>query len=338
MLNFLKFSKSLAIDLGTANTLTYVPSRGIVLNEPSVVAFDIQNDAVVAVGQQAKDMMGKTPPNIVVMRPIRDGVIADFKVTTTMLKYFIKKSITRCHLFPLTIVIAVPFGITPVEKRAVQEAAFQVGAKRVVLILEPMAAALGAGLPIEKPVGNMVIDIGGGTTDIAVIALTGIVCGCCIRTAGDEIDVAISRYVKQKYNLLIGLKTSEAIKKSLGSSCSGDSEQTARIRGQDLATRMPGIRKINSQEIQHAFAETLKAIEDAAIMTLEKTPPDLLIGIMEQGILLTGGGALLRNLDYKIKERTGISVVLARDSLTTVVQGAGEALTDSKLLQKISMN
>ena len=338
MFRFLRFPKNLAIDLGTVNTLVYVPSQGIVINEPSAVAFDIQHDSILAIGQDTKAMVGKTPKHIVIMRPMKDGVIADFKMTKTMLKYFIEKAIKRCRLFPPKVVIAVPSGITDVEKKAVRDSTFQAGASKVTIILEPIAAALGGGLPIQEPVGSMVVDIGGGTTDIAVIAMAGIVSGCCIRTAGDEMDEAIIQYIKQKHNLLIGQRIAERIKQTIGSAYPLDREQIAKIPGRELTSRMFRTRKISSEEIREALAGTVRTIVEAVIMTLEKTPPDLADDIIRRGILLTGGGALLRNLDDKIKETTGLPVALADDSLTTVAQGAGKVLTDPDLLRRIAID
>ena len=338
MLNFLKwFSKDLAIDLGTANTLIYVRGKGIVLNEPSVVAIDTRNGKIVAYGHEAKAMLGMTPDQITAVRPLKDGVIADFRITEALLRHFIKKVSNRNFLIRPRIVIAVPFGITEVEKKAVKDSAMQAGASEVTLLLEPMAAAIGAGLPILEPSGNMIVDIGGGTTEVAVISLAGIVFSRSIRIAGDEMDESIIQYIKRKYNLLIGLKTAEIIKKTLGSAYPLDSEKVVEVRGRDLAGGVPNMMKISSEEIRDALAETVFAIVDAIRVTLEKTPPELSADIIDRGIILTGGSALLQNLDYKIKEETGLPVALADDPLTTVVLGTGKVLTDLELLKKVSV-
>lgn len=339
MFQLLKYTKNLAIDLGTANTLVYVPFKGIVLNEPSMVAFDIRNDHILAVGQDAKAMIGKTPQHIVIMRPLKDGVIADFKMTKAMLQYFIRKTAKRFRFLPPHIVIAVPFGITDVEKKAVRDSACQAGASKVTIILEPMAAALGADLPIEEPIGNMIVDVGGGTTDVAVIAMSEIIAGCCIRTAGDEMDDAIIQYVRQKYNLLIGLRTAELVKQTIGSaySLNGTREQRTKICGRDVAGGLFRTVEISSEEVQEALTKTVETIVEAVMMTLENTPPDLADDIIERGILLTGGGALLKNLDYKVKEVTGLPVALSDDSLTSVANGAGKTLTTPHLLKKIAI-
>ncbi len=342
MFNFFKwFSKDLAIDLGTANTLVYIRGKGIVINEPSVVAIDTRNGKTVAIGQKAKAMIGMTPDQISAVRPMKDGVIADFSMTEEMLKYFIKKASSRNYPIRLIrprIVIAVPFGITEVEKKAVKDSALKSGASEVILILEPMAAAIGAGLPVQEPSGNMVVDIGGGTTEVAVISLAGIVFSRSIRIGGDEMDEAIIQYIKQKHNLLIGQRIAERIKQTIGSAYPLDREQIAKIPGRELTSRMFRTRKISSEEIREALAGTVRTIVEAVIMTLEKTPPDLADDIIRRGILLTGGGALLRNLDDKIKETTGLPVALADDSLTTVAQGAGKVLTDPDLLRRIAID
>ncbi len=338
MLNFFKwFSKDLAIDLGTANTLVYVRGKGIVMNEPSVVAIDTRDRSIVAIGQDAKAMLGMTPEQIMAIRPLKDGVIADFKITEELLKYFIKKASNRNYFLRPKIVIAVPFGITDVEKKAVKDSAFTAGASEVTIILEPMAAAIGAGLPIQEPSGNMVVDIGGGTTEVAVISLAGIVFSRSVRIAGDEMDEAVIQYIKRKYNLLIGLKTAEIIKKTIGSAYPMDSEKVVEVRGRDLASGVPSMMKVSSEEIRDALAETVFSIIDAVRVTLEKTPPELSADIMDRGIILTGGGSLLQNLDYKIKEETGIPVALADDPLTTVALGTGKAMTDPELLAKITV-
>ncbi len=334
------FSSDLAIDLGTANTLVAVKGKGIVLSEPSVVAVRTDNrmkDKVLAVGLEAKKMLGRTPGNIVAIRPMRDGVIADFDVTEAMLRHFIHKVHNRRTFVRPRIIIAVPSGITQVEKRAVKESAESAGAREVFLIEEPMAAAIGAGLPITEPTCNMVIDIGGGTTEVAVISLAGIVYSRSIRVAGDKMDAAIMQYIKRKYNLLIGSKTAEIIKKTLGSAYPLDSEKVVEVRGRDLASGVPNVMKISSEEIRDALAETVFSIIDAIRVTLEKTPPELSADIIDRGIILTGGSSLLKNLDYKIKEETGLPVALADDPLMTVALGTGKVLADPGLLKKVAV-
>jgi rod shape-determining protein MreB and related proteins len=331
------FSKDLAIDLGTANTLAYVKDKGIVMNEPSVVATDTRNGKIVAVGHEAKAMVGMTPDQISAVRPLKDGVIADFRMTEALLDYFIKKASNRNYLIRPRIVIAVPFGITEVEKKAVKDSVGQAGASDVKLVLEPMAAAVGAGLPIGEPSGNMVVDIGGGTTEVAVISLAGIVYSRSIRIAGDEMDEAIIQYIKRKYNLLIGDKTAEIIKKTLGSACPLDAEKVVEVRGRDLAEGVPSVMKISSEEIRDALAETVFAIVEAIRDTLEHTPPELSADIVDRGVILTGGGALLQNLDYKIKEETRLPVAMADDPLTTVAIGTGKIMSDETLLKKVAV-
>lgn len=332
------FSKDLAIDLGTANTLVSIPRQGIVINEPSFVAIDTLNDKILAVGQEAKEMFGRVSEPISIVRPLKDGVIADFRMATVMLKYFVKRAMAKTHFLRPRIVIAVPFGITEIEKKAVRDAALQVGASNVTIILEPMAAAIGAGLPIRQPLGSMVIDIGGGTTDVAVISLAGIVSGQSVRIAGDEMNEAITRYLKQKYNLLIGPKTAELLKITIGSASPLDSEQTVDVRGRDLARGIPCTQRVSSEEIRDALAETLLAIVDTVKRTLEETPPEVSADIMKHDIVLTGGGALLKNLDHKIRQETGLSVALADDPLTTVAVGAGKAMSESGYLKTIAVN
>ncbi|PIE34988.1 rod shape-determining protein [candidate division KSB3 bacterium] len=337
MLNVFKwFSKDLAIDLGTANTLVYMEGKGIIMNEPSVVATDTRTGKLVAIGHEAKAMLGMTPDQIVAMRPLKDGVIADFRMTEALLEHFIKKCVKSFFIKP-RIVVAVPFGITEVEKKAVKDSVIQSGASDVTLILEPMAAAIGAGLPIQEPSGNMIVDIGGGTTEVAVISLAGIVFSRSIRIAGDEMDEAIIQYIKRKYNLLIGSKTAEIIKKTLGSAYPLDSEKVVEVRGRDLASGVPNVMKISSEEIRDALAETVFSIIDAIRVTLEKTPPELSADIIDRGIILTGGSSLLKNLDYKIKEETGLPVALADDPLMTVALGTGKVLADPGLLKKVAV-
>jgi rod shape-determining protein MreB len=338
MFNVFKwFSKDLAIDLGTANTLAYVRGKGIVVNEPSVVATDTRTGKIVAIGQEAKAMVGMTPEQIKAVRPLKDGVIADFKMTEALLRYFSKKVGSRGSLIRPRIVIAVPFGITEVEKKAVKDSAFSAGASEVTLVLEPMAAAIGAGLPIEEPSGNMIVDIGGGTTEVAVISLSGIVASRSIRIGGDEMDEAIIQYIKRKYNLLIGEKTAEIIKKTLGSACPLDTEKVVEVRGRDLAGGVPSVMKISSEEIRDALAETVFSIVDAIRVTLEHTPPELSADIIDRGVILTGGGSLLQNLDYKIKEETGLPVSLADDPLLTVALGTGKIMMEKSLLHRVAI-
>lgn len=337
MLNVFKwFSTDLAVDLGTANTLVYIRGKGIVMNEPSVVATDTRTGKIVAIGHEAKAMLGMTPDQIVAVRPLKDGVIADFRMTEALLRHFIKKVCNNFLIRP-RVVVAVPFGITEVEKKAVKDSVIAAGATEVTLVLEPMAAAIGAGLPIQEPSGNMIVDIGGGTTEVAVISLAGIVYSRSIRIAGDEMDEAIIQYIKRKYNLLIGVKTAEIIKKTLGSAYPLDSEKVVEVRGRDLAGGVPNVMKISSEEVRDALAETIFSIIDAIRITLEKTPPELSADIIDRGIILTGGGSLLKNLDYKIKEETGLPVALADDPLTTVALGTGKALTDKELLRKVAI-
>lgn len=334
-------SKDLAIDLGTANTLVYVKGKGIVSNEPSVVAIHRDSRGtkkVIAVGEEAKKMLGKTPGNIVAIRPLKDGVIADFEVTEAMLKYFIQRVHNKKSYARPRIVISVPSGITPVEKRAVKESAESAGAREVYLIEEPMAAAIGVGLPITEPNGNMVVDIGGGTTEVAVISLAGIVYCNSARVAGDKIDEAIIQYIKRKYNLLIGERTAELIKINIGSAYpdpDGD-ELTMEIKGRDLVGGIPKTLEISSKEIREAIAEPVNVIIEAVRIALERTPPELASDIVDKGIVISGGGALLKNLDILIKEVTRLPVVIAENPLTAVVEGAGRALDEVALLKEIS--
>lgn len=334
-------SKDLAIDLGTANTLVYVKGRGIVSNEPSVVAVHKDSRGtkkVIAVGEEAKKMLGKTPGNIVAIRPLKDGVIADFEITEAMLKYFIQKIHNKKSYARPRIVISVPSGITPVEKRAVKESAESAGAREVYLIEEPMAAAIGVGLPITEPSGNMIVDIGGGTTEVAVISLAGIVYCNSVRVAGDKIDEAIIQYVKRKYNLLIGERTAELIKISIGSAYPNPNEEeiTMEIKGRDLVGGIPKTLEISSKEVREAIAEPVNSIVEAVRIALERTPPELASDIVDKGIVISGGGALLRNLDLLIKEVTRLPVIIAENPLTAVVEGAGQALDEVSLLKEIA--
>jgi len=334
------FSNDLAIDLGTANTLIYVRGQGIVCNEPSVVA--VQKEAkggrkVLAVGAEAKKMLGRTPGNIVAIRPLKDGVIADFEITEAMLRYFIQKIHNRKTLVRPRIIICVPFGITEVEKRAVKESAESAGAREVYLIEEPMAAAIGAGLPITEPTGNMIVDIGGGTTEVAVISLAGVVFSKSVRVGGDKMDEAIIQYIKRKYNLLIGERTAELIKITIGSAYPAQDIQTMEIKGRDLVAGVPKTVEISDEEIRDSLLEPINQIVEAVRIALERTPPELASDIVDKGIVLAGGGSLLRNLDVLLREETGLPIMLADDPLTAVVMGAGRALDEINLLRDISI-
>ncbi len=334
------FSNDLAIDLGTANSLVYVKGRGIVFSEPSVVA--VQKDArgvkrVLAVGKEAKMMVGKTPGNIVAIRPMRDGVIADFEVTREMLRYFIRKAHNRKTLVRPRIIICIPYGITEVEKRAVKEAAISASAREVYLIEEPMAAAIGAGLPITEPSGNMVVDIGGGTTEVAVISLAGLVHCQSVRVAGDKMDLAIMQYLKRKYNLLVGEATAERIKMTIGTAYPTDEAMTMAVKGRDLVAGIPKTIEVNSDEIHEALIEPINTIVNVVRVALERTPPELAADIVDKGIVLTGGGALLKNLDILLREETGLPITIADDPLAAVVLGTGKALDELDLLRKVSV-
>ena len=332
------FSRDLAIDLGTANTLVYAKSSGIVVNEPSIVAINKLTNEVEAVGKEAKEMLGRTPGNIVAIKPMRDGVIADFKVTEKMLTYFIHKAHNRKMLVRPRIVIGVPSEITPVEKRAVQDSAYRAKASEVHLVEQAMAAAIGAGLPITEPSGNMVVDIGGGTTDIAVISLSGIVYSRSVRVAGNELDDAIMHYLKRKFNLLIGERTAEQIKIEIGSAFPLEKPLKMEIKGRDLIEGVPKTITIEDAEIREALAEGVDTIVNAIRVALERTPPELSADISDRGIVLTGGGALLKNLDKRIREETGLPVSIADDPLASVVLGTGRMLSDFRLLRKISID
>ena len=332
---FSLFSSDLAIDLGTANTLVYARGRGIVVNEPSIVAINKTNGDVEAVGKEAKEMLGRTPGNIVAIRPMRDGVIADFKVTERMLNHFIHKAHGRKMLVHPRIVIGVPSEITQVEKRAVTDSAFRAKASEVFLVEQAMVAAIGAGLPITEPSGNMVVDIGGGTTDVAVISLSGIVYSRSVRVAGNEIDEAIIQYLKRKYNLLIGERTAEQIKMQIGSAYPLDKPLTMEIKGRNLIEGVPKTITVDDSEIREAIGECVATILNAIRVALERTPPELSADISDRGIVLTGGGALLKNLDRRIREETGLPVSIAEEPLASVVLGTGRMLTDFKLLRRI---
>ena len=331
-------SRDMGIDLGTANTLVHVKGKGIVLREPSVVAIERDTGEVLSVGDEAKKMIGRTPGNIVAIRPMKDGVIADFDVTQTMLKYFIRKAMnTRAFVRP-RVVGGVPSDVTEVEKRAVIDAAQQAGAREAYLIEEPMAAAIGAGLPVEEATGNMVVDIGGGTTEIAVISLGGIVTSKSIRVGGDEMDTSIVQYIKKLYNLMIGERTAEEIKIKIGTAIiTPKTEKTLEIRGRDLLSGLPKNLTIQSAEIRDALADPVEKIVTAVKTTLENTPPELAADIMDHGIMMTGGGALLSNIDKLIASETGMPVLIADDPLSCVGEGTGRSLEDLNLLKRVVM-
>ena len=333
------FSRDLAIDLGTANTLVYVDGKGIVINEPSVVAVQSNPNGtkkVLAVGTEAKLMLGRTPGHIVAIRPMKDGVIADFEVTEAMLRHFITKVHKRKKWVRPRTVICVPSGITPVERRAVKESAESAGAREVYLIEEPMAAGIGAGLPITEPTGNMVVDIGGGTTEVAVISLAGIVFSRSVRVGGDKIDEAIIQYIRRKYNMLIGERMAEQIKIEVGAAAPLDEPETMSIKGRDTVAGVPQILEINSEEVREAITEPVNAILDAVRVALERTPPELAADIVDKGIMLTGGGALLRNLDTLMRHETGLPITVVEDPLTCVVRGSGMVLDNLKLLRDVT--
>lgn len=334
------FSNDLAIDLGTANTLVYIKGKGVVCDEPSVVVIRRDNKRTVAVGIEAKKMLGKTPSNILAIRPMKDGVIADFDATGEMLKYFIAKVHNRRSFISPRVIIGVPSAITQVEQRAVKDAAHASGAREVYLIEEPMAAAIGVGLPVGEPSGNMIVDIGGGTTDIAVISLDGIVFSKAVRVGGDKMDEAIMAHMKRRYNLMIGDRTAEQIKIDIGSAypVEGDAPREMEIKGRDLISGIPKTITINEDEIREALSEPVNIILDTVKVALENTPPELAADIVDRGIVLAGGGALLKGLDFLIKEETGLPVIVADDPLTAVVRGVGKMLDDLELLKKIAIN
>ena len=331
------FSNDMGIDLGTATTLVYAKGQGIILCEPSVVAIQKGTNSVLAVGEEAKRMLGRTPGNIVAIRPMKDGVIADFEITEDMLRYFIKKIHNRKVFVRPRMVIAIPSGITEVEKRAVKDSAEHAGAREVYLIEEPISAAIGVGLPIEEPAGNMIIDIGGGTTEIAVISLAGIVFSRSIRIGGDELDDAIIEHLKKTYNLMIGERTAEDIKIKIGSAYPLEEELTMEVRGRDLVAGLPKTITISSEEIREAIAGPVSAILEATRMTLERTPPELSADLIERGIVLAGGGSLLRGIDKLISEETGLPVHVAEDPMTAVALGTGKVLSEIKYLKKVTV-
>ncbi|MCL6610529.1 MAG: rod shape-determining protein [Peptococcaceae bacterium] len=333
------FSRDMGIDLGTANSLVYLKGKGIVLREPSVVAIQKDSGQVLAVGEEAKQMIGRTPGNIIAIRPMKDGVIADFDVTQSMIKYFIKKALRgKTFLVHPRVVVSVPSGVTAVEERAVREAAMQAGAREAYLIEEPMAAAIGSGLPVHEPTGNMVVDIGGGTTEVAVISLGGIVTSRSIRIAGDEMDEAIAHHVKKTYNLMIGERTSEEIKIEIGTAYPPAHNEVMDIRGRDLVTGLPKTVQITSEEVFKALSEPVSSILEAIKATLEITPPELAADIMDRGIFMAGGGSLLRGLDRLVSENTGMPVHLADEPLLAVAYGTGRVLENIDMLKKVLIN
>ncbi|MFS8543338.1 MAG: rod shape-determining protein [Limnochordales bacterium] len=332
------FGRDMGIDLGTANTLVYVKGRGIVVQEPSVVAIDNETKQVLAVGEEAKRMVGRTPGSIVAVRPLQDGVIADFDVTERMLRHFIGLANRRIGFFRPRVVVAVPSGVTEVEKRAVIDATLSAGAKDARLIEEPMAAAIGCGLPVQEPSGSMVVDIGGGTTEVAVISLGGIVTHRSVRVGGDELDEAIVQHVRRQYNLLIGERTAEEVKHTIGSAYPMDEHRTMDVRGRDLVTGLPKTVTLSSDEVREAMAEPISAIVEAVRVTLERTPPELAADVMERGIMLAGGGALVRGMDKLLSEETGMPIHVADDPLTAVVRGTGAVLEHLDLLQRVAMS
>ena len=332
------FSNDMGIDLGTASTLVYVKGEGVVLSEPSVVAIERGTSKVLAVGDEAKRMLGRTPGNIIAIRPMKDGVIADFEITEAMLRYFIKKVHHRRVLVRPRIVIAIPSGITEVEKRAVKDSAERAGAREVFLVEEPIAAAIGVGLPIQEPVGNMIIDIGGGTTELAVISLSGTVFSKSIRIGGDEMDEAIIEYLKKTYNLMVGERTAEEIKIKIGSAYPLEEEMSMEVKGRDLVAGLPKTVTITSEEIRESLQEPLRAIVEVTKISLERTPPELAADLIDHGIVMAGGGSLLRGLDKLISEETGLPVHIADDPLTAVAEGTGKVLNEIHYLRKVTVS
>ena len=334
--NSLSFlGRDMAVDLGTANTLVYVRGRGVVLNEPSVVAINTNTGGILAVGTEAKRMIGRTPGNIVAIRPLKDGVIADFDTTERMLRYFIQKVHKRRHFAKPRIVICVPSGITGVEQRAVKDAGYQAGARKVFIIEEPMAAAIGAGLPVHEPTGNMIVDIGGGTTEVAVISLGGIVTSQSIRVGGDELDSSIISYVKKEYSLMLGERTAEEIKMAIGSAFPMPDEPHAEIRGRDLVSGLPKTIVVSAEEIRKAIEEPVNAIVDAVKNTLDKCPPELSGDVMDRGIVITGGGALLKGIDERLRHETGMPIHITDRPLDSVALGAGKCVEEFEALQQV---
>lgn len=330
------FSNDIGIDLGTANTLVFVKDHGIVLREPSVVAVQAGTNKVLAVGDEAKRMLGRTPGNIVAIRPLKDGVIADFEVTEAMLRHFISKVHNRRRMVRPRVVIAVPSGITEVEKRAVKDSATHAGAREVYLIEEPMAAAIGVGLPVQDAAGNMVVDIGGGTTEVALLSLSGIVFSRSVRVAGDELDEGIAQYMKRAYNLMVGERTAEEIKIRIGSAYKLEKEVSMEVKGRDLVAGLPKTITITSQEVREALMEPISTIVDSVRITLERCPPELSADLVDRGLVLAGGGALLRGLDRLLAEETGLPVHVAEDPLSAVAEGTGKALQELNLLRRVS--
>src|SRR3954466_4395372 len=331
------FSNDIGIDLGTANTLVYVKDHGIVLREPSVVAVAAGTNRVLSVGDEAKRMLGRTPGNIVAIRPLKDGVIADFEITEAMLRHFIMKVHGKRAFKPRPrVVIAVPSGITEVEKRAVKESALRAGAREVYLIEEPMAAAIGVGLPVQDPAGNMIIDIGGGTTEVALISLSGIVFSRSVRVAGDELDEAVAGYMKRAYNLMIGERTAEEIKIKIGSAYPMEKETSMEVKGRDLVAGLPKTLQITSQEVREALLEPISTIVDSVRITLERCPPKLSADLVDRGLVLAGGGALLRGFDKLLSEETGLPVHVAEDPLSAVAEGTGKCLNELKFLRQVA--
>lgn len=329
------FTKDIGIDLGTANTLVYMRGKGIIIREPSVVAVDTRTDRAKYVGQEAKDVIGRTPGSIIAVRPLKDGVIADFEITTTMLQEFIRKALKGSFFTKARVIICIPSGVTAVERRAVKEAAENAGAKRVNIIEEPMAAAIGAGLPVSEPQGSMIVDIGGGTSEVAVISLGGIVTSRSVRIAGDAFDTAIINYIKKKYNLLIGERTAENVKIAIGSAFPVENEAQMEIKGRNLLNGLPENITVTSDEIREALAEPLSHVIEAIKVTLEKTPPELAADIIDQGITLAGGGALIRGLDKLINKETGMPVYVAETPLDCVADGTGKVLEDIEKLHEV---
>ena len=330
------FSNDIGIDLGTANSVVYVKDHGIVLREPSVVAIQAGTSNVLAVGEEAKRMVGRTPSSIVAIRPMKDGVIADFEITESMLRYFIRKVHNRRSMVAPRVIIAVPSGITEVEKRAVKDSATHAGARKVYLIEEPMAAAIGVGMPVQEPAGNMIVDIGGGTTEVALISLAGIVFSRSIRVAGDELDEAIIQYMKRAYNLMVGERTSEEIKIRVGSAFPLEQEMTMEVKGRDLVAGLPKTLTVTSQEIREALLEPVSQIVESVRIALERCPPELAADLVDRGIMMSGGGALLRGIDKLLAEETGLPIHIADDPLSAVAEGTGRVLNELQFLEKLT--